>query len=130
VAEESRRVVWRRRIAPIALLIALGLLATRTCGAERTSVELSFDVGAAAERVRELQVTVHRLPAEGADTPVAQWTGRPSAGVLRPWKLHLDPGGYRLRFRADVGGRMVRFDRTIDVRQDEARITVPVADAL
>jgi hypothetical protein len=62
---------------------------------------------------------------------VAQWTGRPAAGGLRPWKLHLDPGVYRLRFRADVGeGRMVRFDRTIDVRQDEARITVPVADAL
>jgi hypothetical protein len=128
---ESRRVVWRRRIAPIALLIAVGLLASRTCSTERSAIELSFDLGEAAAQVRELEVTVHREPAAETSTPLGLWTGRPGAAPLRPWRIRLDPGRYQLRFRAVMAdGRLLRFTRPLDVSEEEARVSVSLAAEL
>ncbi|HTM20404.1 MAG TPA: hypothetical protein VL172_07855 [Kofleriaceae bacterium] len=129
MAEESRRTVWRRRIAPFALVVALGLLATRTCTKESSSVELSFPLG--QTQVQELEVAIRPADAEAATAPLGTWTGRPGVAPMRPWKLHLNPGSYHLQFHVTVpGGRTVTFERAIDVGDDQSRISVPIGDAV
>jgi len=124
---ESKRLVWRRRIAPIALVLALGLLATRTCRSESASVEVQFDLGSATDQIRELEVDLLRDPAAA---PVGRWSGRPGEAPIRPWQLRVDPGSYILRFRITLrDGQLVRFEKATEL-SDGATVTVPVASAL
>lgn len=119
--------MWRRRLAPVVLVIAVGLLVSRTCTSRSAQVELRFDLGQAAERVRRLEVDLLRDPAAA---PVGQWNGQGGRAPMRPWRLSLAPGSYQLRVRADMAdGRQVRFERAIEVTE-EASITVPLEQGL
>ena len=124
--ERSTWDIVRKRIAPVAFLLALVVLATRTCGSETASVELVFDPGAARDRLVRLHVDVHRPGDDGA--PVAYFDS--AAGPRMRWTLQLDPGDYRLAFRATLaGGEVRRFDRTI-VAEDNAVVTLSLERSL
>ncbi|HWN68026.1 MAG TPA: hypothetical protein VNM90_10340 [Haliangium sp.] len=90
----------RRRIAPLAFLLALALLGSRTCAREMTRVEIRLDLGASAAHVETLRVDV--FPAD-ADTGVASFErhlrGQPPPNPLA-FEAALDPGTYRLRVDA------------------------------
>jgi hypothetical protein len=102
VAAHSFYQTLRRRIAPLAFLLALVLLGSRTCATETTRVEIRLDLGAAAAHVDTLRVDV--FPA-GAATGVASFErhlrGQAVQGPLG-FEVALDPGSYRLRIDARV----------------------------
>ena len=96
----------RRRIAPVAFLLAVALLGSRTCAGERTRVEIRLELGAAAAQVETLRVDV--FPADAA-TGVASFErhlrGQPVQGPLG-FEVPLDPGTYRLRIDARLRARL------------------------
>jgi hypothetical protein len=96
----------RRRIAPVAFLLAIALLGSRTCATESTRVEIRLDLGAAAAHVETLRVDV--FPADAA-TGVASFerhlAGQPVQGALG-FEAALDPGTYRLRIDARLRARL------------------------
>jgi hypothetical protein len=106
VSEHSFYQTLRRRIAPVAFLLALALLGSRTCATEKTRVEIRLDLGAAAAHVETLRVDV--FPADAA-TGVASFErhlrGQPVQGSLG-FEVPLDPGSYRLRIDARLGARL------------------------
>jgi hypothetical protein len=121
--------LFRSRIAPVAFVIALILLATHTCQSEPASVTFYFDFGGRGAPVRVLEVEMLR----GDDPePVANFkehfsSSRPASRSR--WKLKLDGGTYRLRIRVETAVKTHRLERTVKVT-DGAAITVPLADAL
>lgn len=120
MAERSTWQLIRKRIAPIAFVLALVALATQTCGSESAQVELVFDTGAARDRVAALHVDVFRVG--GEPEPVAYFDATP--GPRMRWTLQLDPGDYRLGFRVTMrGGAVHSFDRAI-VAENNAVITL------
>jgi len=124
VPEQSRYQLWRRRIAPIALVLALVLLGTRTCGAEAAKVTLRIDAGEAAPQLADLEVDMVRDGEQGAVARLERHAGAPSVDLV----TQLDAGRYRLRFRAVLrGGEVRRFDHVIEVESGETTITVPIA---
>ncbi len=125
VAERSRYQVWRRRIAPFALVLALVLLGTRTCGSETSKVTLRIDAGEAADQISNLEVDIIRVGGDGATVArLERHAGAPSVDL----PTQLATGRYRLRFRATLrGGEVRRFDHMIEVDSGETTTTVPIA---
>jgi hypothetical protein len=99
----------RRRIAPVAFLLALALLGSRTCANESTRVEIRLELGAAATHVETLRVDVFPVFPAGAATGVASFErhlrGQPVQGPLG-FEVALDPGTYRLRVDARLRARL------------------------
>jgi hypothetical protein len=98
MSEPSRYDRWRRRLAPAALLIALGVLAYDTCESkEKSGTPIVLDLGAARPSVRHVR----------ADAFVA---GEPSG-----WFESAVIGTEPLRFRALLEDRaVVRLQVTTD----------------
>jgi hypothetical protein len=126
-SEQTRkRGLWdtfRKRIAPLAFLAALVLLATRTCSTELARVEVALDFGAAAERVRQVRVDV--FP-RGDDRSVLFFERTyGERGVTSPpsFEAQLDAGAYELLFEVVLDDGMRRFARVVEVT-DQATITV------
>jgi hypothetical protein len=120
--ERSTWDLIRKRIAPVAFLAALALLATRTCGSELADVTLRLDPGAADDRIRTLAATVHRGDEAASVTNFStDWSAGPRTKI---WRLQLDPGSYRLAFRVTMrDGSLVTFDRRFEARAN-AEITI------
>lgn len=120
----------RKRVAPLAFLIALVVLATRTCSTEVADVEITLDFGSAAAEVRSLRVDV--FP-EDSNIGVIQFQRTyDQRGVVEAPRLHaqLDPGDYELAFDVVLGDTAEdvaskRFARRITIG-DRATITVPL----
>ncbi len=124
MAEQSRYQLWRRRIAPIALVLALVLLGTRTCGSETAKLTLRIDAGPAAGQIADLQMDVVRQGQTGAVARLERHAGAPPRDLV----TQLDPGTYQLRFRVTLrGGEVRRFDHLIEVESGETTTTVPIA---
>jgi hypothetical protein len=128
VSEHSFRQTLRRRIAPVALLLALALLASRTCATETSRVEVRLALGAAAAHVASLRVDV--FPA-GAATGVASFErhlrGQPPHGPLG-FEAALDPGSYTLRIEARVASSVRTLERAIVVGEQLGERTVITVD--
>ena len=119
----------RRRIAPVAFLLAVVLLGSRTCATEATRVEIRLDLGAAATHVETLRVDV--FPADAA-TGVASFErhlrGQPVPGALG-FEAALDPGTYRLRVDVRLRAGATRtLERTIVVGEPMGERTVISVD--
>lgn len=132
MSESSFRHTLRRRIAPVALLLAVGLLASRTCANETRPVEIRLALGAAAAQLDTLRVDV--FPA-GASTGVASFERhlrrQPASGPLG-FQAALDPGTYSLRIEAR-GASDRTLERAIVVDEqlgDRAVISVDLEQAL
>jgi hypothetical protein len=122
----SERGLWdtfRKRIAPVALMIALVLLATRTCSTEIARVEMALDFGAAAERVRQVRVDMFPRGEERSVLFFERAYGE--RGVTSPPSLEaqLDAGTHEMLFEVVLDDGLRRFTRIVEVT-DQATITV------
>jgi hypothetical protein len=125
----TRYTRWRRRLAPIGLVVALAVLAHETCSRERAGATLHL---VAPGHVSEFErVTVELMPA-GKHEPIATFSSRsrgPGSGAdeVATWRLPtLEKGMYDLRLElVKVGGQVLRDQRSVELR-DGADITVDV----
>jgi hypothetical protein len=128
VPEHSYRQTLRRRIAPVALLLALALLGSRTCASEMTRVEIRLELGAAAAHVDTLRVDV--FPADAAAGVVTferHLRGKPVHGPLG-FEAALDPGTYRLRIEARAASEVRTLERALVVGEQLGERTVISVD--
>lgn len=104
----------RRRVAPIAFLVALAALAHQTCKAESAEVDLALRFGPEASAVESVRVDVVR---SDSGEHVAFLERRFPSGA--PAELRQDvplvEGMYRLDIELEVDGQLRRLSRVIDV---------------
>jgi hypothetical protein len=121
--------VVRKRIAPIAIILAFGLLIFETCSKqERIDVRFVLDLGGASETVSRVEVDV--LDAEGE--PLSTFTReRDAAGVMGnpAFDAVLSEREATLAIRLHVPGRVIRAERRI-VTDEGAVVTVALADEI
>jgi hypothetical protein len=110
----TRRRLIRKVVAPIALVLALVLLATQTCASEPVTARIRLGIGAAP--VEHLRVTIQPVDREDALGYFEQEGRRGPAPV---WRLEITPGSYRLSFSVTLHGEPAarRFERRIEVRE-------------
>lgn len=125
------RTGWRKRAAPVLLLLSLGVLAHETCKSkERRAVTLQLDLGASARRVRRLWVDVF---VDGE--PVAQYKREGGEGMP---SLEARLVGEAAEVRIDLelaplteGGEVTRRVVTRRVHgEGGSTVTVPLGDEL
>ena len=121
----TRYDLFRKRIAPIAFLLVMGLIAYDSCNKqERTHATLVFDYGTVEPQVRQVDAELwmnnasvaqfHRVALEG---------GRIGA---TKFQVSLPAKDGELRFDVDMeGGVHKTFTRTIHV-EEGATVTVPL----
>ena len=124
----SRYDWFRRRIAPIALFVALALMARESCQKQqRTHATIVVELGAAAARVRALDAEVWMN-----DERVAVAHREPlGGGVLGPVRLDASLPGEdgELRIDVDLGTTSRHVVRRFHA-EDGSTVTVPLADEL
>jgi hypothetical protein len=122
-AAPSRYDRIRRRLAPLALIIALAVLAWENCKpSERVTVTIGFELGPRAAEVSRLEVVLRR----GA-TVIGHYRRGEGAGVPAQARLSLPRGAIELDIELDAAGRSARLTRRIDVG-DAALVRVHLAD--
>jgi hypothetical protein len=119
----------RKRIAPIAIVLAFGLLIFETCNKkERIDVRIVLDLGPASETVSRVDVDVLGTGGE----PVSTFTReRDAAGMMGSpsFAAVLTDRDVTLAIRLHVPGRVIQTQRRI-VADAGAVVTVAVADEL
>jgi len=119
----ERRRNWRRPVATAALLLALLLISTRTCGRESASSEVRFHVGAAGAQVRRLEAELRR---PGQDELLGFYRrefDRGSGSEAGRWPLRADAGVYRMSISLRTAGGTVRVERALEM-VDGATVTI------
>jgi hypothetical protein len=121
----TRYDLFRKRIAPIAFVIVLGLIAYDTCNKqERTHATLVFDYGTAEPQVREVEAELWMNNASVAQFHRVALEGGHIGATKFPVSLPAKDG--ELRFEVDVeGGVRKTFTRAIHV-EEGAVVTVPL----
>jgi hypothetical protein len=128
VSERSWYDVMRRRVAPIAFLLALVALSYQTCQAESVEVELTVRFGPDAGAVDSVRIDVVR---DGSGDHVAFVERRFARGApveLRQ-SVPLSEGMYRLDIELMIDGQGRRLSRVIDVA-GEGGIRVDISGEL
>lgn len=127
----SRYDLFRRRIAPVAFLLAIGLIAHDSCEkAQRTHGAVELDFGAAGSRVRAVDVDV--IADGGDDAPVARFHRAALSGAgIGPCRFELalpgDDG--ELQLDIDLGDVHRRLTRRFHaVEGSTLRVTITDRD--
>lgn len=115
--------IFRKRVAPIAFLIGLVVLGTRTCSTEMAEVELTFDFGSAAADVRSLRVDVFREGESIGAITFERHYGDDGAKSDPRVEATLDAGTYHVAFSVVMKDGRRRFDRTMTIN-DRAAVTL------
>jgi hypothetical protein len=124
----SRYDLFRRRIAPIAFALAVGLLAYETCTKqERTHATIVLQLGDAAPNVKSIaaEVTIR-------DETFAQYYQAATPGsviTLPPFKVSLPEQDAQLRIDAELTTSRTQLTRRIHI-EEGATVTVPLAEDL
>jgi hypothetical protein len=124
----SRYDLFRRRIAPIAFALAVGLLAYETCTKQqRTHATIFLQLGDAAPNVKSIaaEVTI-------GDESFAQYYQATTAGSvikLPPFEVSLPEQDAQLRIDAEMTTSRKQLTRRIHI-EEGAKVTVPLADEL
>ncbi|MGE0548219.1 MAG: hypothetical protein AB7O24_07215 [Kofleriaceae bacterium] len=125
----SRYELFRKRIAPIAFILAIALLARETCNQQqRLRATIVLELGDAASRVRHLTAEVWV-----GDDMIAQLQrqaipGLPFGAVELPVGMPAQEG--ELRVDIDLEGTHRHLKRLIYVAEDGTRVTVPLGAEL
>jgi len=125
MAERSRYDILRRRLAPIAVLIALGVLAYELWGrSDRTSTTIVLDLGGAAQDVRNIRADVFV-----GDEPVAWFETALTTGVRDISFPAVIDGPARVRVQVTTAAGIRVLERSI--RPDSGdTITLHLGDEL
>jgi hypothetical protein len=111
----SRYDLFRRRIAPIAFLLAIGLIARDSCQKDhRTHTTVELQLGDARSRVRAVDVDVVT-----GDQTVAQFHRAALPGAL------IGPCRFELALPADDGELRIDVDLGVDLAAGHRRLTRP-----
>lgn len=110
----------------LAFVLAVAVLASRTCESEMATAAIRFRVGDAGAGLRVLRADLFR----GQDPePVAfyerRYDERGSGDLVGPWNLRADPGMYRLEVHAQTATGPIEATRAIEIA-DGRSITVEV----
>ena len=122
----TRYEFFRKRIAPIAFLIVLGLIAYDACNKEeRTRATIVFDYGTAEPRVRAIEAELWMN-----DARVAQFTRRVAleGGRIGKTKYEVSVPAKDGELRIDVeleGGVRKEVTRAVHI-EEGATVTVPL----
>lgn len=123
----SRYDLFRRRIAPIAFALALGLIVHDSCQkAERTHTTVELTFGAAASQVRGVEVDVVIDEEIVATFRRAAPAGAGIGMVRFPLSVARDTG--ELRIDIDLGSHHERLTRRFQAIEGST-LTVPLLDA-
>jgi hypothetical protein len=128
VPEPSFRQTLRRRVAPVAFLLAVAFLASRTCTAQPARIEIQLALGAAAAHVDTLRVDVFAADdALGVASFERHIRSQPVRGPIG-FEASLDPGSYRLHIEARTGASTRTIERVIVVGEQLGEHTVISVD--
>ena len=123
----SRYDVFRRRIAPVAFVCAIGAMAYQSCNKHhRTDATFVLDFGAAAPQVHDVEADVW---IGTADTPYASFhrTALPGLGIgPTRFAAKLPSPDIELRIDVELGSAHREVVRHVHV-EDGAVIDVPLA---
>jgi hypothetical protein len=115
------------KLASVALLVALLLLAGRTCADELADITVRFERGN-GPAISLIEATLHRSDGEA----VAHFERRPpegAAGTLGEWTLAIDPGSYQLELvLVTAAGETVRDRRAIE-GEARSRVTIDLSSS-
>ncbi len=111
----------RKKLAPLAFLAALGVLAAQTCQTESASVTVRIELGAAAERVSRIRVDYFR-DGQPIDVFLERAVDRMTGAAIEH-EMTVPAGGYEARFRVNTAAGWHSFSRRIEIG---ARATVVV----
>jgi hypothetical protein len=117
-------------LAGVALVLAVGLLASRTCQSEMASAEIRIRVGDAGRELRLVRAELYRAE-DPAPVAYSEWplSDRGSGPTLGPWRLRADAGLYRLEVQLQSASDSLRASRAVQV-EDGATITVDLTGDL
>ena len=110
-------------MATAALLLALLLISTRTCGHESASSEVRFRVGAAGAQLRRLEAELRR---PGQDELLGFYRrefDHGSGSEAGRWPLRADAGVYRMSISLRTASGAVRVERALEM-VDGATVTL------
>lgn len=114
---------WRRWVAGAAFLLAVGVLASRTCHSESASAEVRFRVGAAGGDLQRLEAELFR-PGEGEVLGFYRRSfDRGVVGEAGRWPLRADAGVYQVKVALVSPRGTARVERAVEL-QDGAVITI------
>jgi len=128
-APPSRYEAIRRRLAPVAMILGIGVLVWQMCKApDRALVTLTVDLGSAASVVSEIDVVIR----EGNDVvgQIRRKQGGPHPMSPMITQLNLPLGLLSADFEVDAGGRRHQLTRKIEVREATPEISVALGDEL
>ena len=119
MSEPSRYDRWRRRLAPVALFIALGFLAYDTCERkERSGTTIVLDLGAARSSVHHLRADVF---VAGEPTAWFESDLRGSGAISFPAMIE-DRATVRVQLTTDRGMKVI--ERTVLPSRDPQQLSL------
>jgi hypothetical protein len=122
-ARDDRSRGWRRWVAGAAFVLAVGLLASRTCQSEVASAEIRFLVGGAGAELQRLDVELYR-PGDAELVGFYRRTYERGSGPdAGRWRLRADSGMYRAEIALRSRAGTTRVERALEI-QDRAIITI------
>lgn len=125
----GRHASFHRRLAPVAMLVGVGVLVWQMCKPpDRVDVTLTVDLGAAAERVTDVEVRIR--DGETVVGQVRRRQGGPHAISPLVTKLSLPRGLLTVEFDVVAGSRRHQLSRRIDVQSGTPQVEVSVGDEL
>jgi len=126
MAEGSRYEWFRRRLAPVAFLIALGVLVHQTCQSrDRAEVTVGLDYGAAAAQVSHVRADVMV-----GDESVSWFeSGPPVPGVPAQFRALIEGGQATVRIEVTTAAGVRTIERKI-VAEGGSAVTLHLGDDL
>jgi len=125
----TRYELFRKRIAPIAFLAVVGLIAYDTCNKQqREHATIVIDLGAAAPRVKAIEA---ELTVDSEPVGTFRRTALPGGGGIGPVRFEATmpkPDG-ELRLDVDLGDAHRKLTRYIHA-DEGATVTVSIGDEL
>jgi|GEM_PF-2864459 len=125
--DRNFRDVLRKRVAPLAFLAAVGLLAAETCRVEAARITVRVELGEAASRVDRLRID-YFFEGDPIDAFVERELGAAPVTSFEH-ELQIPAGLYEARVRARTGGETRQLSRRFQAG-GAATVVLDLADDL
>lgn len=125
MAERDWYDIFRKRIAPVAFLVAILALGTRTCKADMAEVTLTVDFGSAAADVRSIRVDLYRGDDVEPVVTLERAYGDAGATTRPVLEAQLDSGSYRVDMSVGTTTGQRYVTRSVEL-SDQSNVTVTI----